>query len=622
MHLLRIAAIAVMICLLLGSMAIASDKLITIDSQYWGSTRDAVDAVKAYGGRAKVVVHPHFIFAEIPEDIEGQLLATRSVSGIYAGELDAADFAEYGRQARQVITAWNNVFMGNSARMGLDEDPAPGHLPLVNDVIYNDDSMILMKPPGAKIYDTSEFMLGNVVVGFVLAESNGAVDPETENWTTAEENNVTSEVIAGFNWYVTKAGWRDLTFYTVFHYAVGTPYEPINHSSSFTTTVLDSCLERLGYPNDNTYVRAIRDSFDADWGVVALVVDDSNDPDNCFTDGRFAFALLGGPRFVMTYGNDGWGIANMDAVMAHELGHSFFALDEYYEGYEGCAARSGYLSVENQNSEYPSGPGGCAVNRPFCIMRSVQLSVATVCNYTKGQIGWWDSDGDSIPDILDTCPETELYEYSPDPCSTFTPTYAGSSWVTMLPNLNPRKTNKHDITLNRIAKVEYRVDEGSWEDALPNDGAWDEGKEGFHFTTDPLTDTTHVIEARAIHSYGNSDTTFAVDTLTIGGSSGVGGVRGHVSLYFETCPNPFGPRVDIKFTVPGEYGSSVPVSMKIYDVRGREVAALIDGVRGPGPAKLAWDGTYANGNLAPSGIYFVDFVAGRSRVVRKLVLTR
>jgi flagellar hook assembly protein FlgD len=78
----------------------------------------------------------------------------------------------------------------------------------------------------------------------------------------------------------------------------------------------------------------------------------------------------------------------------------------------------------------------------------------------------------------------------------------------------------------------------------------------------------------------------------------------------------------VRYGIPGEYGPAVPVSMKIYDVRGREVAGLIDGVRAPGPGQLSWDGTYSNGNTAPSGIYFVDLVAGDSRMVTKLVITR
>jgi hypothetical protein len=246
-----------------------------------------------------------------------------------------------------------------------------------------------------------------------------------------------------------------------------------------------------------------------------------------------------------------------------------------------------------------------------------------VCNYTKGQLGWKESDGDSLPDILDTYPETVLYEYFPDPCSTFTPTYAGTCWVTKLTNLNPRNFNRHDITLNRIAKVEFRVDGGPWQDALPNDGVWaDDGGEGFHFTTDPLTDTTHVIEARAHHTYGNIDTTLAVDTLTVSGTSGVIAEPTRRGLHISASPNPFGPMAEIRYSIPGEYGASVAVSMRVYDVAGRQIAGLMDAVTSPGPGRITWDGTYSNGSLAPSGIYFIDLVAGNSRVVKKLVLTR
>jgi hypothetical protein len=463
-------------------------------------------------------------------------------------------------------------------------------------------------------------MLGNITVGFILPESNGAIDPSSEDWTGLQQDNVTSEIISGLNWYVTKSGWRDLTFYTVFHYSIPTGYEPITHPTGDEALWREQCLDYLGFDNARQFCRTVRDSFDADWGVLGLVVDDWNDPDNQFSGGGFAYAYLGGPNFVMTYDNDGWGIGHMDAVMAHELGHSFYALDEYYQGYEPCTAMSGYLSMENRNSQYP---GGCDINVPSCIMRSVSLASASICNYTKGQLGWKESDGDSLPDILDTYPETVLYEYSPDPCSTFTPTYAGTCWVTKLTNLNPRNFNRHDITLNRIAKVEYRVDGGPWQDALPNDGVWaDDGGEGFHFTTDPLTDTTHVIEARAHHTYGNIDTTLAVDTLTISGTSGVIAEPTRRGLHISASPNPFGPMAEIRYSIPGDYGTSVAVSMRIYDVAGRQVTGLMDALTSPGPGRITWDGTYSNGGLAPSGIYFIDLVAGNSRVVKKLVLTR
>jgi hypothetical protein len=341
-----------------------------------------------------------------------------------------------------------------------------------------------------------------------------------------------------------------------------------------------------------------------------------------FADGLFAYAYLGGPNFIMTYGNDGWGLGNMDAVMAHELTHSFYALDEYQSAGVGCAARSGYLNYENQNSCAPSGCGGCASNSVFCIMRSVGLGSAQVCAYTKGQIGWLDSDADSICDLNDTYPETWLYAYAPDPCSTFTPTYAGSSEVGMLENLNPRSMFNHNMTLNRIANVQFRVDGGPWQDASPNDGAFDGRREGYSFTTDPLTADTHIVEARAIHTLGNSDTTYAVDTLTVDPGSGIDTRVAGGMVFVEASPNPFGPRVEIRYNIPGEYGTGIPVSMKVYDVQGREVVRLLEGIRSPGPGTFSWDGVLADGKPAPSGIYFVDFLAGDEKVVRKLVVAR
>jgi hypothetical protein len=590
-----VTLLAIMSCLLVGSQVFAADRLITVEDNDLDAVKGVVNAIEAYGGRVKIVVPPHFIIADLPAAIEGRVLMTPQVADVHNGELMA----------------------------GLEVPPAPDRRPLINDVLVPDDHSLLMKPPGARFFDSSEFMLGTVTLGVVMAESDGSIDPETEDWTQTEKDNVTSEIINGLNWYANKANWRPLTFYAVFVYDVPTGYEPIKRPgpSRDETWVLD-CLAYLGNATSLNYVNKIRDSLETDWGVVTYIADSSNDADNMFSNGTFAYAYLGGPNFIMTYGNDGWGIGNMDAVMAHELGHSFFALDEYSGGGEGCTARSGYLWYENQNSCVPSGCGGCASNSSFCIMRSVGLGVAQVCTYTKGQIGWIDSDGDGICDINDTYPETELYTYAPDPCSSFTPTYAGSSYVGYLPNLNERSLKQRDITLNRIEKVEYRVDGGAWQEATPNDGAWDGGKEGYHFTTEPLSADTHIIEARAVHTLGNSDTTFAADTLTIDPGSGIDAGVTNGLVFVDASPNPFDARVEVRYNIPGEYGTGVAVSMRVYDVRGREVASLMECVRSPGPGRLSWDATFADGRLAPSGIYFIDLMAGNEKVVRKLVVAR
>jgi hypothetical protein len=45
-------------------------------------------------------------------------------------------------------------------------------------------------PFGATPEDTGEFMLGRVGVTVVLLESNGQIDPSTEDWTITHRNEV------------------------------------------------------------------------------------------------------------------------------------------------------------------------------------------------------------------------------------------------------------------------------------------------------------------------------------------------------------------------------------------------------------------------------------------------
>jgi hypothetical protein len=206
----------------LGSIALAAPRLVALDSENWESLKDAVQVIETHGGRIRIACVPHFIMADIPDGATADLLKTPFISAIHEGVLDPADFTGYGPSSRHIITAWNNVFMGKAKEAGLDRPPNPDRRPLINDVIEPDESTLLFKPPGAKVYDTSEFMLGSVVLGVILAESDGSIDPNSEDWTQTQEDNVTSEIIAGLNWYVTKAGWRPLSFYTVFNYAVPT----------------------------------------------------------------------------------------------------------------------------------------------------------------------------------------------------------------------------------------------------------------------------------------------------------------------------------------------------------------------------------------------------------------
>ncbi|MEL7530287.1 MAG: choice-of-anchor I family protein [Bacteroidota bacterium] len=86
----------------------------------------------------------------------------------------------------------------------------------------------------------------------------------------------------------------------------------------------------------------------------------------------------------------------------------------------------------------------------------------------------------------------------------------------------------------------------------------------------------------------------------------------------QSFPNPFVERTSI----PLQLEEAMPVRLQIYNLNGQMVRSLIDGNMKPGEHQIEWDGTNANGELLPSGIYFYRLEAANNLIVRKMVLTR
>jgi len=81
----------------------------------------------------------------------------------------------------------------------------------------------------------------------------------------------------------------------------------------------------------------------------------------------------------------------------------------------------------------------------------------------------------------------------------------------------------------------------------------------------------------------------------------------------QNYPNPFNPVTTIHYELP----ERTDIRMTIYDLLGREVAVLEDGVQGPGLKEVQWDAT----NVA-SGIYFYRLQTGSKTITRKMVLLK
>jgi Ca2+-binding RTX toxin-like protein len=333
-----------------------------------------------------------------------------------------------------------------------------------------------MAPYGATVDDTSEYMIGDVWVTVVLLESNGTIDPNSEDWTPQEIGQVKTEIQEGLRWWEdtfhapSVSPLSDLGFQIDFTYAdspVATGYEPITHPQSSEGLWIDSFLSYVGYNSPSSYFtdlsqwnRDQRLAHNTHWAYTVFVVDSSKDLDGQFSDGYFAYAYLGGPFTVMTYDNDGWTINNMGQVLAHETGHIFYALDEY-SGSNSYNDRAGYYNTQNLNA-YDDNPN--PGSRVASLMAEASLQTAPYANHTSSptsleMLGWKDSDADGIFDVLDV--PLQLSGSGAYNSAAGQYEFSGSSSVGVLDNQNPYGW-QHDITTNTVDRIQYRLDGGAW----------------------------------------------------------------------------------------------------------------------------------------------------------------
>ncbi|MDE3059126.1 MAG: T9SS type A sorting domain-containing protein, partial [Bacteroidota bacterium] len=81
----------------------------------------------------------------------------------------------------------------------------------------------------------------------------------------------------------------------------------------------------------------------------------------------------------------------------------------------------------------------------------------------------------------------------------------------------------------------------------------------------------------------------------------------------QNYPNPFNPTTRIGYSVP----EKVHVTLKVYDVLGREVATLIDGERVQGRYETEFDGS-----RFASGVYVYRIQAGSFTETRRFILQK
>ena len=88
------------------------------------------------------------------------------------------------------------------------------------------------------------------------------------------------------------------------------------------------------------------------------------------------------------------------------------------------------------------------------------------------------------------------------------------------------------------------------------------------------------------------------------------------SAALQNYPNPFNPSTTISFKIQ----SACFITLKVYDVLGKEIAILVNEEKPAGIYDIVWNGKNNSGIKLTSGVYFYRLTAGSFVQTRKMIL--
>jgi hypothetical protein len=86
----------------------------------------------------------------------------------------------------------------------------------------------------------------------------------------------------------------------------------------------------------------------------------------------------------------------------------------------------------------------------------------------------------------------------------------------------------------------------------------------------------------------------------------------------QNYPNPFNPAT----TIPFNLAKNGDVELTIYNLRGQLVKNLVTGYQPSGQHQVVWNGHDENGEIVPTGVYFVRLATNGQAVAKKLNLIK
>lgn len=124
-------------------------------------------------------------------------------------------------------------------------------------------------------------------------------------------------------------------------------------------------------------------------------------------------------------------------------------------------------------------------------------------------------------------------------------------------------------------------------------------------------------------SRGMHNPFYTIQVLTTSRNSfvGVQQIGTEIPVKFDLSqnyPNPFNPSTKINFQLP----KAEQVTLKIYDISGKEIITLVNSKYAAGKYSTDWMGTDANGKSVSSGVYFYKIIAGSNIQTKRMVFIK
>ncbi len=164
--------------------------------------------------------------------------------------------------------------------------------------------------------------------------------------------------------------------------------------------------------------------------------------------------------------------------------------------------------------------------------------------------------------------------------------------------------NEYNPKTDKVWGIFYSSDGGyNWEH---------KGLDSLYIESVELSSDENTLYAGVFSSFGQSPSGLYKLDLTTDVLDDVLKIPLQFSL-MHNYPNPFNPSTQITFSVL----KATDVTLKVYDILGREVAVLVNERKQAGEYNVTW-----NAEGVPSGVYFYRIVAGDFIETKKMVVVR